>query len=100
MVVTSMATATATVATMLFSTGSVEETFQLCICNLKKKRQYDQIHTAAAVMVAGEGHKPGSVPCAVTRKQGDDHSSRVAVADNLKRPTRELRADHPQTFPY
>jgi len=41
-------------------------------------------------------HKPSSVP----GHPGDDHSSRTPVARGLQRPTRELRAGHPQTLPY
>jgi hypothetical protein len=50
--------------------------------------------------MAGEGHKPGSVPRVGYRSRGDDHSSRTAVADGLKQPTRESRAGRPQTLPY
>jgi len=42
------------------------------------------------------GRKPSSVPGC----PGDDHSSRTPVARGLQRPTRELRAGHPQTLPY
>jgi len=50
--------------------------------------------------VVEEGHKPGSVPCPGHPKQSDDHSSRIAVADNLKQPTRKLRTGRPQMLPY
>ncbi len=50
--------------------------------------------------MAGEGHKPGSVPRGGYPSQGDDHSSRTAVADGLKQPTRESRAGRPQSLPY
>jgi hypothetical protein len=36
--------------------------------------------------VVGENRKPGSVPCGSYPPQGDDHSSRTAVADSLKQP--------------
>jgi len=39
--------------------------------------------------VAKEVHKPGSVPLCSYLQRGDDHSSRIAVADNLKRPDPE-----------
>ena len=42
------------------------------------------------------GRKPSSVPGC----PGDDHSSRTPVTRGLQRPTRELRAGHPQTLPY
>ncbi len=42
------------------------------------------------------GRKPSSVPGC----PGDDHSSRAPVTRGLQRPTRELRAGHPQTLPY
>jgi hypothetical protein len=42
------------------------------------------------------GRKPSSVPGC----PGDDHSSRTSVARGLQRPTRELRAGHPQTLLY
>ena len=32
--------------------------------------------------------------------QGDDHSSSPVIAGGIMRPTRRLRADHPQTPPY
>jgi hypothetical protein len=44
----------------------------------------------------GGSRKPGSVP----ECSGDDHSSGTPVARGLVRPTRELRAGHPQTLPY
>jgi hypothetical protein len=50
--------------------------------------------------MAGEGHKPGSVPRCGYPSRGDDHSSRTVVADGLKQPTRESRAGRPQTLPY
>ena len=37
-------------------------------------------------MLVKEVRKPGSVPCLGYPRQGDDHSSRTAVADDLKRP--------------
>jgi len=51
-------------------------------------------------MIAEWPCKPSSVfPSAGASEKGD-HSSRTAVADGLKRPTRELRTGRPQTFPY
>jgi len=50
--------------------------------------------------VVGENRKPGSVPHSSYPLWGDDHSSRTAVADGLKQPTRESRTDRPQTLPY
>ena len=41
-------------------------------------------------MPAGAGRKPNSVPAAGFPASGDDHSSRVSVAEYLLRPTREL----------
>ena len=46
-------------------------------------------------MVAKEVHKPGSVPSASYPAEGDDHSSRIAVADNLKRPNPEASGGPP-----
>jgi len=39
-------------------------------------------------------------PAPVTHVRGDDHSSRTAVADGLKQPTRKSRTGRPQTLPY
>ncbi len=50
--------------------------------------------------MAGEARKPGSVPRAGCPDRGDDHSSRTAVADGLKQPTREPRTGRPRTLPY
>ena len=36
------------------------------------------------------GCRPGSVPCRCSRRRGDGHPSRAAVADHLQRPTRVL----------
>jgi len=50
--------------------------------------------------VVEEGRKPGSVPESGYPETGNDHSSRTAVADGLKQPTRKLRASRSQTLPY
>ena len=50
--------------------------------------------------MAEEGHKPGSVPIPGYPKTSDGHSSRTAVANGLKQPTRELRTGRPQTLLY
>jgi len=39
-------------------------------------------------------------PAVVTLPQDDDHSSRIPVARDLKRPTRGHRAGHPLSPPY
>jgi hypothetical protein len=45
--------------------------------------------------VAKEVHKPGSVPPVGYPNGGDDHSSRAAVADNLKQPNPEASGGPP-----
>jgi len=50
--------------------------------------------------VVEEARKPGPVPERSYPRPGDDHSSRIAIADDLKQPTREFRTDRPQTFLY
>jgi len=45
--------------------------------------------------VAEENRKPGSVPCNGYPLQGGDHSSRVAVADDLKRSDPEASGGPP-----
>ena len=45
------------------------------------------VHTTKEL--AGAGRKPGSVPAAGCPATGGDHSSRAAVADGLKQPTRK-----------
>ena len=50
--------------------------------------------------MVGENRKPGPVLHDGYPSQSDDHSSRTAVADGLKQPTRESRTDRPQTLPY
>jgi len=45
------------------------------------------VHTTKEL--AGAGRKPGSVPATGYPATGGDHSSRAAVADGLKQPTRK-----------
>ena len=42
-----------------------------------------------------EGRKPGPVPWRGYPRQGDDHSSRAAVADGLKQPNPETSGGPP-----
>jgi len=39
-------------------------------------------------------------PNSVSGDPDDDHSSRMTVTRHLQRPTRKLRAGHPQSLPY
>ena len=39
-------------------------------------------------ILVGAGRKPGSVPAGSCLATGDDHSSRITVAGDLKQPTR------------
>ena len=45
--------------------------------------------------MAKEVHKPGSVPCSSYPQQGDDHSSRIAVANDLKQSDPETSGGPP-----
>ena len=50
------------------------------------QRQFSDIFSRKQLEVAKEVHKPGSVPPGSYPPEGDDHSSRAAVADSLKQP--------------
>ncbi len=49
--------------------------------------------------MAKEVRKPGSVPCCSYPQQDDDHSSRIAVADDLKQPDPGTSGGPPSNIP-
>ena len=63
--------------------------------NLLFPKGFFEFFVTEQLAVAKEAHKPGSVPSAGYPEEGDDHSSRIAVADNLKQPYPEASGGPP-----